>query len=169
MFIGVLIILAILLKMIFLLFEFQPETYSIFVAIYQLPALEIVSYGLGISAAIELAYMLFTPGPDEAIQPLILGIASALLLIVSKIGPSPADGGSAATWGLALIIGVLIASMAGLLWIKRAWIEKSADMPLATPQSQQQNAVSPNIAPVEQSQSDHAATNVTPSHNRWGS
>jgi len=164
MFIGLLIILAILLKMIFLLFEFQPETYDIFVAIYDLNALEIVSYGLGISAALELAYMLFTPGPDEAIQPLILGIASTLLLIVAKIGPSPAEGGTAATWGLALIFAVLIVSMAGLLWIKRAWMDKRADTQTEAPQ-----AAPVSIASVDPASDQGSSAGASSSHNRWGS
>jgi hypothetical protein len=36
------------------------------------------------SAAIDLAYMLFTPGPDEALQPVIIGIAAAVLILVLK-------------------------------------------------------------------------------------
>jgi hypothetical protein len=36
------------------------------------------------SAALDLAYMLFTEGPDEAVQPLIVGIAAAVLISVSE-------------------------------------------------------------------------------------
>lgn len=45
--------------------------------------LAIVGTALSISAGVELAYMLFTPGPDEAVDPLILGVAGAVLLTVS--------------------------------------------------------------------------------------
>ncbi len=48
-------------------------------------SLEVVSYGLGISAGIEMAYMLFTPGPDEAVEPVILGLSSTLLFILSSL------------------------------------------------------------------------------------
>ncbi|NKB75982.1 MAG: hypothetical protein GKR96_02800 [Gammaproteobacteria bacterium] len=52
--------------------------------VHQLPTLEIVSKALAYSAGIELAYMLFTPGPDEAIEPLITGTAAAVLYLISK-------------------------------------------------------------------------------------
>ena len=45
--------------------------------------LEMVSLGLGAATAIELAYMLFTDGPDEAVDPLIMGIASFVLAQLS--------------------------------------------------------------------------------------
>ncbi len=47
--------------------------------------LKIVSIGLGAATAIELAYMLFTPGPDEAVQPVMMGVASAVLYALSDI------------------------------------------------------------------------------------
>ena len=39
---------------------------------------------LAISAGIELAYMLFTDGPDEAIEPPILGITSAAFFTLAN-------------------------------------------------------------------------------------
>jgi len=39
-----------------------------------------IGIGLAAAAAIELAYTLFTDGPDEALDPLMLGLASTLLL-----------------------------------------------------------------------------------------
>jgi hypothetical protein len=42
--------------------------------------LQIVAVGLIVSTAIELAYMLFTIGPDEAIDPVITALAAILLL-----------------------------------------------------------------------------------------
>lgn len=39
---------------------------------------------LGLSAGVELGYMLFTDGPDEAISPLMLSIASAAFYSISK-------------------------------------------------------------------------------------
>ncbi len=47
--------------------------------------LEIVSYALLISTAIELAYTLFTPDLDEAVEPVITGLAATILLGISKI------------------------------------------------------------------------------------
>jgi len=49
--------------------------------------LKIVAIGLIFSTAIELAYMLFTHGPDEAIDPVITAIAAILLLRI----PAPTN------------------------------------------------------------------------------
>lgn len=40
--------------------------------------------GLAVAAAFELAYTLYTPGPDEALNPLLLGTSSAFLFLASK-------------------------------------------------------------------------------------
>jgi hypothetical protein len=53
--------------------------------------LALVSKSVMVSAAIELAYMLFTPGPDEAVDPLILGIAGTALLAMSDENSSKTD------------------------------------------------------------------------------
>ncbi|MEV0006319.1 hypothetical protein AB0H28_29120 [Micromonospora sp. NPDC050980] len=41
---------------------------------------------LGVAAAVELAYTLFTHGADEAVDPVMLGIAAALLLQLGQVG-----------------------------------------------------------------------------------
>jgi DNA-binding XRE family transcriptional regulator len=48
-------------------------------------ALAFVGYGLAVSAAVELAYTFFTKGPDEALDPLILGVSSFALISLSGI------------------------------------------------------------------------------------
>ena len=50
-------------------------------------ALAVVGYGLAASAAVELAYTFFTKGPDEALDPLILGVSSFTLIALSRIDP----------------------------------------------------------------------------------
>jgi hypothetical protein len=50
-------------------------------------ALTVVGGGLAVSAAVELAYTLFTRGPDEALDPLILGISSFVLINISRHDP----------------------------------------------------------------------------------
>src|SRR3954466_9952608 len=40
--------------------------------------LKLVSYGLMYAAGIELCFMLYTKGPDEAVAPVILSIAGAI-------------------------------------------------------------------------------------------
>ncbi len=52
-------------------------------AVRAAPVLGLVSGALLAAAAVELAYMLFTPGPDEAIDPLILGLAGTTILALS--------------------------------------------------------------------------------------
>lgn len=44
----------------------------------------VTAAGLAVAAAFELAYTLYTPGPDEALNPLLLGLSSAFLLLASK-------------------------------------------------------------------------------------
>ena len=43
----------------------------------------VIAYALAVAAAIELAYTLFTPGPDEALDPLMLGLSSGVLLLIT--------------------------------------------------------------------------------------
>jgi DNA-binding XRE family transcriptional regulator len=50
-------------------------------------ALGLVGYGLAVSAAVELAYTFFMKGPDEAPDPLILGVSSFALVALSGIDP----------------------------------------------------------------------------------
>lgn len=45
--------------------------------------LVLISVSLAVAASLELAYTLFTPGPDEAIDPLILGISAIFLYLAS--------------------------------------------------------------------------------------
>jgi hypothetical protein len=55
----------------------------IFAHLDHIPTLKLVASGLAYAAGLELAFMLFTDGPDEAIHPLILGLASAAILEIS--------------------------------------------------------------------------------------
>ena len=68
--------------------------------------LEIVGKGLAYSAGIDLAYMLFTPGPDEAFEPVVLALASGVILLASE---------EAIRWEQS--IGALVLSLAiGVVW-----------------------------------------------------
>jgi len=42
--------------------------------------LQDIGFALALAAAVELAYTLYTHGPDEALDPLMLGLSAALLL-----------------------------------------------------------------------------------------
>lgn len=77
--------------------------------------LQIVGECLAFSAGIDLAYMLLTPGPDEAIEPLILGLASAILFSISSIENPDIT--------LALEIGLYVLVLAVLFMMKALFIE----------------------------------------------
>jgi hypothetical protein len=44
-----------------------------------------IGVGLAVAAAIELAYTLFTHGPDEALDPVMLAVSAALILQLGKV------------------------------------------------------------------------------------
>src|SRR5947208_1370107 len=48
-------------------------------------ALGVVGAALVVAAGLELAYSLFTEGPDEAIEPLLLAMSAAILLQLAKV------------------------------------------------------------------------------------
>lgn len=78
-----------------------------------------IAAALFIATAFELAFLLFTEGPDEAIQPLILGVAAAFLLIISKVGDNNYDP---ADWYL-VVLAVLLALILFLLFRLRKHYE----------------------------------------------
>jgi hypothetical protein len=75
----------------------------------------IVAGGLAVVAAIELAYTLFTPGPDEVIDPLLLGLSSALLFQISKM--------KSFDWSSGLAAVLFVAAIGGLFAIRRRYID----------------------------------------------
>lgn len=84
--------------------------------------LQIVGYALAASAGIELAYMLFTPGPDEAIEPLLLGFAAAILLVISVE--------NVATYQIAVTVFVFTICVALLFWVRREFIKGGNNEPV---------------------------------------
>lgn len=69
----------------------------------------VIASALAVAAAIELAYTLFTPGPDEALEPLMLGLSSGILFLITENadkGLSPAVQFSAVLLG-SIALGVL--------------------------------------------------------------
>jgi hypothetical protein len=47
--------------------------------------LKYIGEALALSAAVDLAYMLFTPGPDEALDPVIVALAATILILISTL------------------------------------------------------------------------------------
>jgi len=77
--------------------------------------LGLVSIALSISAGVELAYMLFTPGVDEAFEPVVVAIAAGILLYVSKDEKWSIHG--------AAVVLLFVISMVGPLAVKLALIK----------------------------------------------
>lgn len=67
-----------------------------------------IGVGLAAAAVVELAYTLFTPGPDEALDPLMLGLSAALLLLAGDLGP---DNISVERAAALLLLGILLAAL----------------------------------------------------------
>ena len=76
-----------------------------------------IGYGLVISAGLDLAYMLFTSELDEAIEPLIVALSAGAILLLS-------NDDLARTWLMPLALVVIVASIAALFWVKKAFLEE---------------------------------------------
>lgn len=59
------------------------KSYSIVQHVLDISTFSYIANALAISAGIELGHMLFTNGPDEAIEPLMLGVTSAAFYTLS--------------------------------------------------------------------------------------
>ncbi len=84
-------------------------------------SVEIIAGALAVAAGVELAYTLYTPGPDEALDPLMLGLSSGLLLLVTRDEPNL----SVISQFLAVLVGVL--ALGALFLIRRHLLEEDAD------------------------------------------
>jgi DNA-binding XRE family transcriptional regulator len=93
-------------------------------------ALRLVGYGLAVSAAVELAYTFFTKGPDEALDPLILGVSSFTLIALSRIDPPRLETGD--TIPISLLALVIL-----LLFLARRFL---LEVETVTPQHQDSDA-----------------------------
>ena len=84
-----------------------------------IPTLELVAIALEYSAGIELAYTLFTEGPDEAVEPVIMGLAAAMLLGFSKLGSIDVLAGCGAI--------AFVLALAGLFLIRHYFVQPDND------------------------------------------
>jgi hypothetical protein len=83
-------------------------------------AFQIIASALAAATVIELAFTLFTPGPDEALDPVLLAIASALLFQLGKVDTLRwQDGMTVLLYGVAL----------GGLFVVRVFIAPDEDRP----------------------------------------
>ncbi|OAG73495.1 hypothetical protein A0J51_00963 [Gluconobacter japonicus] len=81
--------------------------------------LSIIGDGLALSAGVDLAYMLFTPGPDEVIAPLLTALSATIVLIISN--DEKLD--------LNLIIGVFVLILGMILLLLTGFLTGLIDTP----------------------------------------
>ena len=81
------------------------------VTVVQNHVFEAIALGLAVAAAVELAYTLFTPGPDEALDPLMLAVSAALILQLGKVEKFQ--------WQEAIAALIFAAALAGLFAIRK--------------------------------------------------
>jgi hypothetical protein len=99
--------------------------------------LDIVGGVLAYAAAIELAYMLVTPGPDEAVQPLILGLASVVLSIASRAESLIASTNIGSNTGLlnaSISIGFIVVAISILFYLRARFL-RNPQSPINPPNS----------------------------------
>lgn len=77
--------------------------------------LDSIGDALLVATAIELAYMLFTKGPDEAVNPPLMALAAAILLTLGNVDGIQPN----ATRALEII--VYVAAIAVLLWLRKKY------------------------------------------------
>ncbi|MEZ8107381.1 hypothetical protein [Vibrio cortegadensis] len=86
--IGGLLILILVLKGSFELIDTFVDAekweYPIYSHFLLIDTFTYIGSALAISAGIDLGYMLFTKGPDEALEPLLLGITSAAFFTLAQ-------------------------------------------------------------------------------------
>jgi hypothetical protein len=85
-----------------------------------------VAVGLALAAAVELAYTLFTFEPDEALNPVMLGLAGAIILQLAKLD----NFEWTKSVGLVLCVAALGALFAIRKWIADFPTEETRQSPL---------------------------------------
>ena len=79
--------------------------------------LQVAAITLSAATVVELSYTLFTPGPDEALNPLLLGLSSSVLFLIASQPTLTWEGAG----GAFLLVGAL-----GLaFWIRDHFILRS--------------------------------------------
>jgi len=69
-----------------------------------------IGVGLAAAAVVELAYTLFTEGPDEALDPLMLGLSATILIELGRFGDDASPRRAGALLLLALLLVLLFAT-----------------------------------------------------------
>jgi hypothetical protein len=85
-------------------------------------SLALIGRALAAATVVELAYTLFTDGPDEVLDPLMLGISAFLIIELGKTGTHIA-------WGTGLGLLLTAITLALLFAIRQKFIESSDPVP----------------------------------------
>jgi hypothetical protein len=112
--IGIGLVLLLLIKLFCTLAHWHCDAPLIH-QLVDLKTLELVANALEYSAGIELAYTLFTEGPDEAVEPVIMGLAAAMLLWISKVDTINILAACASL--------VFVIALAGLFLVRHYFVE----------------------------------------------
>lgn len=106
--------------------------------------LDAVGTALAIAAAVELAYTLFTHGPDEALDPVMLGLSATLLLALGHVDKLDWRSGLAAL--------LYVTALGGLFGIRK----HLADIPDEDeqPASTERDGVRPRLSSDSDGDSD---------------
>ena len=81
---------------------------------------KIIADALAAATAVQLVFTLFTPGPDEALDPALLALAAALLLQLGKVEKFSLEDGAAI---------VLYSAALGILFLVRVFLAPDEDKP----------------------------------------
>ncbi len=81
--------------------------------------LRVAAITLSAATVVELSYTLFTPGPDEALNPLLLGLSSSLLFLIASQ--------QSLTWESAGGAFLLVGAIGLTFWIREHFIVRAPD------------------------------------------
>lgn len=81
---------------------------------------KVIADALAAATAVQLVFTLFTPGPDEALDPALLALAAALLLQLGKVEKFNLEEGAAI---------VLYSAALGILFLVRVFLAPDEDKP----------------------------------------
>jgi hypothetical protein len=155
MLVGLGLLVLLILKIVHTFSHMLPDKFALIIYIANHGVLDIIGEGLAVTAGIELIYMLFTPGPDETIQPLIYGVASAILIIVSNKYVNNEN--------IAFTILILTVVLGILFYLKKRYFPNiDDDEGKTTTYTNPQTSV--QIPPNNQSKTDMPNTNDVPLH-----
>jgi len=115
MLLGLGLAIALIAKIyMFVLTDYRcmADVYSMGNSIRCTDTLAIMAYGLALSAGFELAYRMFNDGIQGAIDPLIVGVSSAFLLVVSSLSLENVN------WQVAMLLTSLTLTIGALLYCR---------------------------------------------------